>query len=150
MATSLKDLLNAIVPVQTSWKTELQRNWAHVVGHLHEHVQLIKVYDTALTLGVKDSSWLQEMYLLTPLLIETINNSLDKPYINKLHFKNVGDGEQPQPLGAPQPKLKPAQPQLRFRQQVTHFQQETLDRVEDAELRESLKELLLTCYQEKE
>lgn len=150
MATSLKDLLHTIIPHQTSWKVELQHNWKNIVGHLHEHVQLLKVYENALLLGVKDSSWLQEMYLLTPLLIETINKSLDKPYINKLHFKNVGDGEQTQQFGAPQPKEKEPHPKRQFKQHLTNFQQETLDRVEDPELRESLKQLLLTCYQEQE
>ncbi|MGE0009221.1 MAG: DUF721 domain-containing protein [Candidatus Babeliales bacterium] len=150
MATSLKDLLQNIVPHQTSWKTELQQNWHHIVGHLATHVQLLKVYENALLLGVKDSSWLQEMYLLSPLLIETINKSLDKPYINKLHFKNVGDGEQTQQTRAPQPKeKKPLPPQL-IKKHVTKFQQETLERVEDPELRESLKQLLLTCREEPE
>lgn len=149
MATSLKDLLQELVPHQTSWKVELQQNWQHIVGHLATHVQLLKVYENALLLGVKDSSWLQEMYLMTPLLLETINKSLDKPYINKLHFKNVGDGEQTQQSRAPQPKEKPKEKRL-FKKHLTKFQQETLERVEDPELRESLKELLLTCYQEPE
>lgn len=150
MAISLKDLLQEIIPHKTSWKAELQHNWKHIIGHLAEHVQLIKVYDHTLLLGVKDSSWLQEMYLLSPLLIETINKSLDKPYINKLHFKNVGDDEQIQQPMAPQPKVKNPQLQRPIKHHLTNFQQDTLDKVEDPELRETLKELLLTCYQENE
>ncbi len=150
MATSLKDLLITIIPQQTSWKAELHINWKNIIGHLSEHVQLLKVYDSALLLGVKDSSWLQEMYLLSPLLIETINKSLDKPYIIKLHFKNVGESEYTQQNAAPQPKKeKTQQPKDQSKHTLTRFEQTTLDQVEDPELREALKELLLTCYQEK-
>ena len=53
MATSLKDLLQELVPHQTSWKAELQQNWQHIVGHLATHVQLLKVYDNALLLASK-------------------------------------------------------------------------------------------------
>lgn len=150
MATSLKDLLTTIIPQQTSWKAELHLNWKQIIGHLAEHVQLLKVYDQALVLGVKDSSWLQEMYLLSPLLIETINKSLEKPSIIKLHFKNVGEGEYIQHNATPQPK-KEKKPQLKpqTKHTLTRFEQTTLDQVEDSELREALKELLLTCYQEK-
>ena len=150
MATSLKDLLHDIVPHQVSWKAQLQQDWSTIVGHLAQHVQLLKIYENALLLGVKDSSWLQEMYLLTPLLLETINKSLDKPRINKLHFKNVGEGEhitQPSTLQPTEKKL----PQPRFtKQHVTQFQEDTLKKIEDVELRESLKELLLTCSEEPE
>lgn len=150
MATSLKDLLHTIIPHQTSWKAELHLNWKQIIGHLADQVQLLKVYDTALLLGVKDSSWLQEMYLLSPLLIETINKSLDKPYIIKLHFKNVGEGEYTQQNAAPHPKKeKITQPKAQAKHNLTRFEQTTLDQVEDPELREALKELLLTCYQEK-
>ncbi len=150
MATSLKDLLTTIIPQQTSWKAKLHQNWQHIIGHLAEHVQLLKVYDQALLLGVKDSSWLQEMYLLSPLLIETINKSLEKPYIIKLHFKNVGEGEYTQQFAAPQPN-KEKKPQLKAQKKhtLTPFEQTTLNQIEDPELREALKELLLTCYQEK-
>lgn len=106
MATSLKDLLITIIPQQTSWKAELHINWKNIIGHLSEHVQLLKVYDSALLLGVKDSSWLQEMYLLSPLLIETINKSLDKPYIIKLHFKNVGKVSTLNKMLPPNPKRR--------------------------------------------
>lgn len=150
MATSLKNLLQTIVPAQSSWKTDLNRNWKQVIGHLSDHVHLLKIYENALVLGVKDSSWLQEMYLLSPLLIETINKSLDKPRIIKLHFKNVGDGEHiPQHQKTPPKENKVAQPKARKERALTTFEQKTLDQIEDPEMRKALKELLLTCYQEK-
>ncbi len=53
MSTSLKDLLHTIIPQQTSRKAEHHLNWKHIVGHLSEHVQLLKVYYLILLLGIK-------------------------------------------------------------------------------------------------
>lgn len=147
MAKNLKDLLQAIIPENAAWKIKLLNEWPTIVGHLHQHVKVQKIYADALVLGVTDSSWLQEMYLLSGVLIETINKNLDKPRINRLHFKNIGDMEYQQPALAPKPKEVIAPEPIPNKQHLTRQQQKTLDRVEDPELRAVLKELLFVCYQ---
>ena len=92
MIRHIRTILDTIAPSKekkTDWKIFLLGNWKTVIGDLHEHVSLQKVYKDALLLGVYDSCWLQELYLLSPLIIARINQTLDAPHIKRIHFKQV-------------------------------------------------------------
>lgn len=148
MSKPLKSLLQQFIPQQAAWRMELTKNWQSIIGNLYEHVRIHKIYNDALVLAVKDSSWLQELYLLSPLLIETINKNLDKPRINRLHFKNVGDFNATQALPTAPKVTVPTRKKWRIAPtHITRAQQEALDKVEDKELREALKQLLFACKQ---
>jgi hypothetical protein len=47
------------------------------------------MYDKTLILGVYDSSWLQELYMLTPLLLKKINEQLQNHTIHTIRFKHT-------------------------------------------------------------
>src|SRR5437762_7574752 len=90
MAVYLKDVLHAVINPEKNWKTDLLYKWNEIVGPLHNKVRIEKIHDDTLILGVFHSCWMQELYLLSPLLIKTINEKLDQPYIKQLRFKHIG------------------------------------------------------------
>ena len=90
MANHIKSFFTSIIPHFEPWKTNLLQNWNTIVGDLHEHVKLINIQNNMLVLGVHDSAWLQEIYILSPVLIKTINNYLGNEYITNVRFKNIG------------------------------------------------------------
>jgi hypothetical protein len=90
MATYLKDILHTIINPEQNWKTDLLYKWNDIIGPLHSKVRIEKVYENTLILGVFNSCWMQELYLLAPLLIKTINEKLDQPYIKEIRFKHIG------------------------------------------------------------
>src|SRR6266404_8990222 len=86
----LKEILQSIINPEKNWKTDLLYRWNEIVGPLHNKVRIEKIYDDTLILGVFHSCWMQELYLLSPLLIKTINKKLDQPYIKEIRFKHIG------------------------------------------------------------
>ena len=73
-----------------NWKVKLLSNWHIVVGDLSSKVTIEKIQKDSLTLGVRDSCWLQELYLISPVLLKTINQTLDHSRIKQLRFKVIG------------------------------------------------------------
>jgi hypothetical protein len=87
MSTSLKQLLDTIATEKKDWRWVLLNNWPEIMGPLHEQVRLEKIEESTLILGVYQSSWLQELYLLTPMLIRTINEHLKAEQIHHIRLK---------------------------------------------------------------
>lgn len=89
MFKSLKTLLSSSFKTPNAWKTRLLAEWPEVVGNLHDKMTLEKVYDDTLIIGVYEASWLQELYMLSGVLIKTINEHLGTPHIKKIRFKHA-------------------------------------------------------------
>jgi len=74
---------------QDAWKLNLIKNWPTVIGSLHTKISLQKITATTVVIGVYDSCWIQELYLLSKLILKKINSSLDKPRIETLRFQCI-------------------------------------------------------------
>jgi len=143
MAHKIEQLLDKILASNESWHHILIRNWPTIIGPLHSKVQLEKIEDEMLVLGVYDSCWMQELYLLTPLLLRTINQKLDRPRIKQLRFKTVGKQKIK--------KIASSLPPKEYKKVVLNRREEdALEKVEDPQLQEALKRFLIRCYQEKQ
>jgi len=90
MAKEIKTILETLFAHHNNWHLQLLQSWPSIVGNIKTDVHLLKIYEDTLVIGVMDSCWLQELYLLSPLLIQTINQKLDLPRIKKLRFKSIG------------------------------------------------------------
>jgi len=89
---NVKNILDSLLRPSTqqeAWKLNLIKNWPTIIGSLHEKVSLQKINATSVVLGVYDSCWIQELYLLSKLILKKINNSLDQPRILTLRFQCV-------------------------------------------------------------
>lgn len=140
MTRPLKDFIHLFVQNQNDWKIKLAQEWQSTLGSLSEQVTLEKIDKDTAILGVYDSCWMQELYLLSPLLIKTINTTLDQPHIKQLRFKKA---ERKKPKKEPQKKVYTPRPVT-----LTSNEEYALDLVDDPSLRCVLKTFLIRCYQE--
>ncbi len=143
MALYLKDILHTIINPEQNWKTDLLYKWNDIIGPLHSKVRIEKIYDNTLILGVLNSCWMQELYLLAPLLIKTINEKLDQPYIKEIRFKQIGIKHHK--------KIKIAPAVIKKKKEVVLTQEDeyALAKITDPVLQEALKAFRIRCYQEK-
>ncbi|GMU19445.1 MAG: hypothetical protein AMXMBFR12_06370 [Candidatus Babeliales bacterium] len=142
MAQSVKTILDELLANHNNWQLQLLNQWPSIVGSIKTRVHLLKIDTDTLTIGVQDSCWLQELYLLSPLLIGTINQKLDHPRIKHLRFKALGT-----PITKNEQKNKKT---VRILPKVTlnSKEQETLAQIKDEQLRNALKNYLIRCHQE--
>ncbi|RTL07463.1 DUF721 domain-containing protein [Candidatus Dependentiae bacterium] len=85
--TELKAIIDCLPFFKHNWKFTLLEQWPSIIGTLNNKVSVEKITDNSVVLGVADSCWIQELYLLSPLVQSLINKSLDKPRIQKIIFK---------------------------------------------------------------
>ncbi len=142
MPFDIKKLLKPYIQSHDEWKFKLLQNWKQVVGTLAHNVSLEKVTNDTVILGVHDSCWMQELYLLSPMLLQTINQNLDQPRIKHIRFKQVGRREKQQKNpGAPQPYTPKKIP-------LNAKEEKALTRITDEKLRSALESFLIRCQQE--
>jgi hypothetical protein len=144
MTKSIKDLLPTLLLEKNNWKFTLLNSWQDIFGTLSSKVHLEKIQEDTLVLGVLDSCWLQELYLLSPVLLRTINKTLDQPRIKHLRFKTIGVKKEKAPT-----VLKKKQTQ-QVVIQLTASEQKALQLMKDQQLGQALKNYLLRCHREKE
>lgn len=142
MAIDLKELLHVLINPEKNWKTDLLYRWNDIIGSLNSKVRIEKIYDDTLILGVFHSCWMQELYLLSPLLIKTINEKLDQPYIKEIRFKHVGLKNLKKNISTPTAVKKKKEIIL------TKEDERTLAKIADPALRNALKAFRMRCYQE--
>jgi hypothetical protein len=142
MTKTMKSLVQNIFAHQDNWKIKLLQNWPDILGNLSTKVHLEKINDDSLVLGVADSCWMQELYMLSPLLLRTINKKLDAPRINSLRFKKVG--------------IKKEKKQKTYVRKKQHFiappllpkEQQALKKIKDPALSAAIQNFLRRCQQE--
>jgi len=145
MTSHIKTLLQPFFKSNNQpWKLKLLEQWPEIVGPLATNVTIEKIYQESITLGVYDSCWMQELYLLSPTLLETINRNLDQPCIKQVRFKLIGKKEPKKKKSRP-PTNKDKRPTIA----LTETQQQALDRIDDPDLRTALQSFLIRCHQEK-
>ena len=89
---NVKNILDSLLQPsihKEAWKINLIKNWPTIIGSLHEKVSLQKINATSVVIGVYDSCWIQELYLLSKLILKKINSSLDRPRIETLRFQCI-------------------------------------------------------------
>lgn len=143
MPKTLAALLPHVLKTDADWKYHLLRNWSDILGPLASKVQLKKVYNDTLILGVQDSCWMQEMHLLSPVLLKTINKTLDQPYIKQVRFTLVGT-----PKKKKEEKIAPPK-KVAQRVRLTPTEKRALEKIGDDGLRQALKNFLVRCHQER-
>lgn len=141
MALNLKDLLHIVIRPEKNWRTHLLCQWREIIGSLHDKVCIEKIYDDTIVLGVFHSSWMQELYLLSPLLIKKINEKLDQPYVKHIRFKQIGTKKQSLNKKTAIKSIKKDIP-------LTKKDELLLAKISDPELRSALKAFRIRCYLE--
>lgn len=143
MTKHIKSIIETIITDQGNWKLQLLTQWPTIMGNVKTKVNLEKINNDSLVLGVTDSCWLQELYMLSPLLIEAINKKLDYPRIKTLRFKKTGVTKRVQ-------KKERSGTQPRYLKQITILPHEhkALTCIKDPDLQKALENFLRRCKQE--
>ena len=148
MAFHIKQLLQCLLPKQSDWKQVLLEHWPAIIGPLYVRVSIETIHEDQLVLGVQDSCWLQELYVLSPIIIKHVNQKLDSPRIKKIRFKQVNRyvGR----ITARESKAIFSSVNVTKQIQLNATERGVLERVEDPDLQAVLISYLIRCYRERE
>ncbi len=136
--SSLKDLLGSTLPAQCDWQSRLAREWATALGDLHTRMRLERIQGTTVIIGVFDSHWIHELFMLSPLIIQTINTHLGKIYITHVRFIVANQRKK----STPKEKV-PCQ--SHNRKTMSSRQELILRSVKDVQLQEILEKVFYHC-----
>lgn len=138
----IKQLLSTCLQ-SNNWRMQLLKNWPTVVGTLSNKVSIEKIEGSTLTLGVNDSCWLQELYMMSSLLLTTINQTLDQPYIKQLRFKKAGYTQRLKKINGQGASCAIKQIHL------NNAERYALEQITNLELRQALEAFCIRCHRER-
>jgi hypothetical protein len=136
----INQVLDNFLKQQGNWKHYLMANWNHIVGAIAHHARIEKIERETVIIGVSDSAWLQELYMLSPILLNKINLALEKPYLKNIRFKHA---YRKKPCVAKKQCIK-TQAKLTQRE-LTHREKCALQKINDNELSQALTNFLMRC-----
>lgn len=87
MAIILKELITDVLKVKLDWHISILENWDKIVGYLSNYTHVCNIKDDTIFLGVYESVWMQELYLMSEHLISSINEYLGASRIKYIRFK---------------------------------------------------------------
>lgn len=67
--------------------------WEEIMGSLSSKVSIFKIHNNMIVLAVSDSSWMQELHLLSELIKEKINTILGSKRIESIKLKYVAQSK---------------------------------------------------------
>jgi hypothetical protein len=139
----IKKLLTSIIPEEHIWKIKLFQNWEKIIGSLKDKVTIEQIKEDILYLGVIHPAWAQELQMLTPILKEKINETLNCPKIKTIRFKLISPKKNIY-INKHNNCIKNC---LRSEicKKLSKNEQLVLDNVKDKELREVIHEFGLRC-----
>ncbi len=145
MAVLLKELVPSILGTRVDWRTSLLSQWDSLVGSLKTRVRLEKIQEDTLIIGVYESHWMQELYLLSDVLIDSINQFLGEPRIKQLRFKLV---EERKFTSRKLTVRKRANFIIRSTSvELTHEQSRALTQIPDGQLKDALIQFWARCLE---
>ena len=90
MSLNITDLLDKCWSKKTSpWKLKIIQNWPQIVGNIQGQARVEAVYEDTLVLGVYDTCWMQELHLLSEMIIKKVNNYIGTKQIKTIRLKYV-------------------------------------------------------------
>lgn len=134
------NVLNTLLKQTVEGKMHVIANWAAIMGPLAERISAERIEGDTIIVRVCNSVWMQELYALSDLLLEKINQALPTPYLKKIRFKHAFPLVQKKQAPVPT-KISCAQPTLNSQER------RTLQTIADIELRTALERFLVRCHQ---
>ena len=144
---NVKNILDSLLQPSAqneAWKLNLIKNWPTIIGSLHDKVSLQKINATSIVLGVYDSCWIQELYLLSKLILKKINSHLDRPRIETLRFQCIEPTSSNRSINKKKPTLQ-ALPLKKIELKPQEIL--ALQKIQDPQLSDALQGFLRKCQQ---
>lgn len=89
MAIQLKELISDLLNVQGDWHISILENWDKIVGYLSKYTYVCGIKNDTIFLGVFESVWMQELFLMSGNLKDSINDFLGSEKIKHVRLKLV-------------------------------------------------------------
>lgn len=141
MLLDLQKLLNRCWSEKlTGWQLKIISDWPLIVGNICEQARVEKVCGDSLLLGVYDTCWMQQLHLLSNMIIRKINHYLGEDHIKQIRLKYVQKHQFRN--NKPHTEAPPAFYQL------SSVEKRALGAIQDPELRKSMQNFLSRCHRE--
>lgn len=141
MAVLLKDYIERLISAeQHNWQMQLARRWPDMVGDLCTKMCLEKIEGNVLKVGVYDSHWIHELFMLAPTIVRMLNNNLGGNYLSSVRFVLK---EKKMVMVKKSDTVKASYKNI----VLTAEQKTALQAITDAELRNLMKKFLIRCLQ---
>lgn len=122
MTILLKDMLHDFLGADDDWRITLLKQWPNIIGSLQTRVRIEKIEGDRLVLGVYEVHWMQELFLLSRVLLRSINGYLDQPRIAHVRFTLVEEKSYKLKAGKPEQKTNKLTPSALTLEQLTALQ----------------------------
>lgn len=143
MTKALHELVANCLPAD-NWRFTLMKAWPTIFGPFSNRVSFEALHDTTMVLGVSDACLMQELYLLSPLIVSTIQKTIGTCSINQVRLKRT-EFVTHQKNGTPMHRSHTAKPVS-----LTRAELHALECIADTELKEALRNYSIRCRQERE
>lgn len=140
----IKDIVQNIIKASSpdnDWKSIIMQNWPTIIGSLASRVFIEKIYQDTIVLSVTDSCWMQELYALSEILKNKINQTINQPRIQTIRFKY---GVRKNSFVPKKTELKPY---FFTPRKLSTIEQAALNKIQDQELSEAMARFLQKCHQ---
>lgn len=121
------------------WQFKIIQDWAIIAGNLSEYARVEKVTNDTLFLGVYDTAWMQELHLLSNMILQKVNRHLGNTYIKQIRLKYV----QRHRFQPPRATNSQAIPES----MLSKAELKALLNVKDLELRKSIEQFRHRCHE---
>lgn len=86
---NLNKIIFKMLEDPNDWRLTLFNSWENIVGSLKTHICLEKLEGTTVIIGVYEQHWMQELYLMSNVILKKINLSIGSPRISNVRFKLI-------------------------------------------------------------
>lgn len=145
---SLAEYLNTALPQPNDWQTLLARGWTTAVGELAKHMRLEQIRGNLLIVGVYDSHWISELFMLAPRIMQEINGFLGGPYIAQIRFV-IANQKDKKATGRSRKNTHDSGKTLNSPISMTARQEQVLASVKDVQLHDALKKFFYAAVHQK-
>lgn len=139
MAFSLDSLVQGLLGADDDWRKRLVKEWPAMVGDLHNRMRFEKISHDVLVIGVYEMHWMHELYMMSPMILQAINEKLGGSYVAKIRFAVVNKAERSRK------KAGGVCSDERQGKPLAEPQQKALASVKDQQLQEALSKLWQRC-----
>ncbi len=137
---SIQDVLQRALP-QKGWQQKLLREWPAIIGGLDSHMRVEKIQGSCLILGVYDTHWMHELFMLQQHILETIATALGEDHITELRFVPVTKTKEN--INKKQPE--DARLKSRLASTLSPHHEQVLTRIKDESLQQALRHFFTNC-----
>jgi|SaaInlLV_10m_DNA_2_1039722.scaffolds.fasta_scaffold00637_7 hypothetical protein len=144
MSEQIGKLLLDVIPKQHRWKMDLFQNWNSIIGSLSDKVRIESINGSSLILGVMHPAWAQELFLMSHVFKNKINNALRDDKIKDIKFRTI-DFKKKHPKDIQRGNCLSTVDMLCKSYVVTDLERKKFLNIENSDLREALEKFYVRC-----